>query len=99
MAVDSGAAETVIPHKLVTSYEITKEGTLRSMTIQAAPVAKPLGSVKGMCTSGRRVFDDEGSYIQNKATGETNWLREEHGNYVLDIWASPSDEAGFGGQP
>ncbi len=69
------------------------------MTFQAALVAKPLGYVKKMCTSGHRVvFDDEGSYIQNKATGETNWLREEHGNYVLDIWASPSDEAGLGGQ-
>ena len=131
MAVDSGAAETVIPHKLVASYEIqdteasragvcyasatgqaipnlgeqrlpliTTEGTLRFMTFQAAPVAKPLGSAKRMCTSGHRVvFDDEGSNIQNMTTGEINWLREEHGNYVLDIWTIPSDEAGFGGQP
>ena len=97
MAVDSGAAETVIPHKLVASYEIqdteasragaryasatgqaipnsgeqrlpliTTEGTLRFTTFQAAPVAKPLGSAKRMCTSGHRVvFDDEGSNIQN----------------------------------
>ena len=79
---------------------ITTEGTLRSMTFQAAPVAKPLGSVKKKCTSGHRVvFDDEGSYIQNKTTGEINRLREEHGNYFLDIWAIPSDEAGLGGQP
>ena len=121
MAVDSGAAETVIPHRLVTQHPImptrdsqtglcyasatgqpipnlgeqklplfTNEGTLRGMTFQAAPVSKPLGSVKRMCASGHRVvFDDDGSYIENKATGEINWLREEEGNYMLDAWIVP----------
>ena len=77
VAIDSGAAETLIPHTLVTDYLIcatakseagacyssatgepipnladrrlpmsTLEGSLRAMTFQAAPVAKPpLGSV------------------------------------------------------
>ena len=72
------------------------------MTFQAAPVSKPLGSVKRMCSSGHRVvFDDDGSYIQNKATGELNWLREENGNYILDVWVIPpgNSDAGFGRQP
>ncbi len=137
MAVDSGAAETVIPHNLVTQYPIwatkesaaglcyasatgqpipnlgeqklplyTKEGTLRGMTFQAAPVSKPLGSVKRMCAAGHRVvFDEEGSFIQNKASGEINWLREEEGNYVLDVWIVPPEAVpqqpgeGFGWQP
>ena len=133
MAVDSGAAETVIPHRLVAQHPIqdtessraglcyssatgqpipnlgqqqlpllTMEGTLRGMTFQAAPVSKPLGSVKRMCSSGHRVvFDDEGSYIQNKATGALNWLREENGNYILDVWVIPpgNSDAGFGRQP
>ena len=132
MAVDSGAAETVIPHRLVSQHPIkdthasragmcyssatgepipnlgeqklpllTMENTLRGMTFQAAPVSKPLGSVKRMCASGHRViFDDDGSYIQNKATGEINWLREESGNYMLDFWVvPPSESVGFGGQP
>ena len=121
MAVDSGAAETVIPHRLVSQHPIretqasksgmcyasatsqpipnlgeqklpmvTQEGTLRGMTFQAAPVSKPLGSVKRMCANNHRVvFDDEGSYIQNKATGEVNWLREDNGNYMLDTWIVP----------
>ena len=75
---------------------------MRGMTFQAAPVSKPLGSVKTMCSSGRRVvFDDDGSYIQNKATGELNWLREENGNYILDVWVIPpgNSDAGFGRQP
>eukprot|EP00973_Karenia_brevis_P061433 8541661-Karenia_brevis.AAC.1 len=33
----------------------TMEGTIRGMTFQACPVAKPLGSVKKMCKSGHRV--------------------------------------------
>ncbi len=131
MAVDSGAAETVIPYKLVKAYPIheteaskagvtyasatgdpipnlgeqriplmTVEGTLRSMTFQAAPVSRPLGSVMRMCRSGHRVvFDDEGSYVQNKVTGEINWLREENGNYMLDVWILPNEPTSFGRQP
>ena len=121
MAVDSGAAETVIPHTLVTGHPIretdasrkgvnyasatgqpipnlgeqrlplcTVEGTLRSMTFQAAPVARPLGSVKRMMQSGHRVvFDPEGCYIENKSSGEINWLREENGNFMMDMWIMP----------
>ena len=55
------------------------------MTFQAAPVSKPLGSV--ICAAGHRVvFDEDGSYIENKTTGEMNMLREDNGNYMLDMW-------------
>ena len=30
------------------------------------------------------VFDDDGSYILNKSTGDINWLREDNSNYMLD---------------
>ena len=121
LAIDSGAAETVIPHTLVTDYPIvetersrsgacyasatgepipnlgeqkllmaTEEGSMRAMTFQAAPVAKPLGSVKRICQAGHYIiFDEEGSYIMNKVTGELNWLREQNGNYMLDVWIPP----------
>ena len=124
MAVDSGAAETVIPHTLVTGHPIreteasrrgvnyasatgqpipnlgeqrlplcTMEGTLRSMTFQATPVARPLGSVKRMMESGHRVvFDPEGCYIENKGSGEINWLREENGNFMMDMWIMPVEQ-------
>ena len=62
------------------------------MTFQAAPVDRALGSVKRMCRSGHAVvFDDEGSFVMNKASGEVNWLREENGNYMLDTWIMPPD--------
>ena len=68
----------------------TREQTLRAMTFQAAPVTKPLGSVKKICKAGHVVvFDDDGSYIINKSTGEINMLREEGGNYMLDLLIPP----------
>ena len=71
----------------------TAEGSLRAMTFQAAPVAKPLGSVTRICQAGHYViFDEDGSYIVNKATGELNWLREQSGNYMLDVWIPPSSQ-------
>ena len=134
MAVDSGAAETVIPHTLVTGHPIretdasrrgvnyasatgqpipnlgeqrlplcTVEGTLRSMTFQATPVSRPLGSVKRMMESGHKVvFDSDGCFIENKISGEINWLREENGNFMMDMWIMPVEymnqlkNAGFG---
>ena len=69
---------------------ITREGSTRSMTLQAAPVDRPLGSVKRMCQAGHKVvFDSDGSYVLNKTTMGVNWLREESGNFMLDMWVMP----------
>ena len=52
-----------------------------------------------ICKSGHTVvFDETGSYIYNKTSGEVNWMREEHANYILDFWVMPNSEMGFGGQ-
>ena len=70
-----------------------REGTVRGMVMKASPVTKPLGSVKKICQAGHTVvFDDEGSFIMNKNTGEVNWLREEDGNYTLDAWIPPPQQ-------
>ena len=75
------------------------------MKVQAAPVTKPLASVLRIVQAGHIVvFDDQGSYIMNKKTGELNMLREENGNYMLDLWIPPVEEvenvnAGFRRQP
>ena len=58
-------------------------------------------SVKKICKNGNRVvFDEEGSYIENKWTGEQLKVEEEDGEYVLDIWVNTGEgkEATFGGQ-
>ena len=134
VAIDSGAAETVIPHRLVGQHPLrdtesarngtcyasatgqhilnlgeqrlpllTREGILHGIAFQAAPISKPLGSIKRMCKSGHRVVFEKGaSYILNLATGEVNWLREESGNYMFDLWIVPPSampgEPSFGRQ-
>ena len=70
------------------------------MKFQAAGVAKPLGSVKKMIMAHHRVvFDETGSYIENKVTGEVNMLREEEGNFMLDVWVPPPEVAAAAGFP
>ena len=65
-------------------------------TFSAAPVTKPLGSVKRICAAGHVVvFDEDGSYIININTGELNMLREEPGNYMLDLWIPPPSDIRF----
>ena len=74
---------------------MTREGTMRCLKVQAAPVTKPLASVMRIVQAGHVVVFDEGSsYIMNKKTGEVNVLREEDGNYMLDVWVKPTN-AGF----
>ena len=66
------------------------------MTFHAAPVDRALGSVKRMCISGHMVvFDDDGSHGLNKMTGEVDWMREESGNYIMDLWVMLNEGQGF----
>ena len=73
------------------------EETFRGITFEAAPVSKPLGSVKRICTTGHRVvFDEDGSHIENKTTGEINMWREDNGNYMLVMWVVPPQTTEWG---
>ena len=64
--------------------------------MQAAEVTRPLASVKRICEAGHVVvFDEDGSYIYNKNTGETNYLREESGNYMFDVLIPPAGDQSF----
>ena len=80
---------------------LMRERDWKSMKLQACPVAKPLASVKRICMAGHAViFDEEGSYIVNKTTGSVTQLREEDGNYMLDVYVPPpkSNKMPFAGQ-
>lgn len=77
---------------------ITEEQGRRAVTAQACAVTKNLLSVNGMTKHGHRVvFDDDGSYIEDKSSGERSWLHEVNGMYMLKLWVSKktSKEAGF----
>ena len=70
------------------------------MTFQCADVTKALGSVSKICSNGNRVvFDDDGSYIENKQSGEILWMKQVGGLYTLDVEiAPPSETHPFQGQ-
>ena len=73
------------------------EETFRGMTFKSASVSKLLGSVKRICVAGHRVvFDGDGSYNENKSTGEVNMLREYNGNQMLDMCVVPPQTTEWG---
>ena len=60
---------------------------MREVTAQVAAVNKALLSVYKIVSAGNTVvFDPDGSYIQDKATGEKMWLKESGGMYMLKMW-------------
>ena len=68
------------------------------MTAQVCAVNKMLMSVSKVTGKGNKVvFDDEGSFIENKATGERTWLTQSGGMCYLEMWVSrkSSADAGF----
>ena len=82
---------------------ITRERQLKSITFQAAGVAKPLLSAEKLNKSGQLViFDGDQSCIINKSTYEVMALRREEGNFMLDVWIPPAhvaEQMGFPGHP
>ena len=82
---------------------ITRERQLKSITFQAAGVAKPLLSAEKLNKSGQLViFDGDQSCIVNKSTYEVMALRREEGNFMLDVWIPPAhvaEQMGFPGHP
>ena len=66
---------------------VSAEGVKRNITAQVCDVNKPLLSVRKVAAAGNRVvFDSEGSYIEDKATNERMWIKEEGGMYILQMW-------------
>ena len=51
-----------------------------------------LGSVSKIVANGNKaVFDESGSFIENKRSRERMWMREENGVYVLDVYVASPD--------
>ena len=66
---------------------VTEEGSLRGLTAQVVEVSQNLLSVHRCVKAGNRVvFDSDGSYVENKATGEVNWLTETGNLWTLKLW-------------
>ena len=65
----------------------TDTGVRRNLKVQVCDVNKGLLSVSRVVQHEHRaVFDSDGSYLEDKATGEKLWLQEKGGMYVLKLW-------------
>ena len=59
---------------------------------------KTLMSVSEIAAQGNRVvFEDEGSYVEEKASGDRTWMQQVGGMYMLKMWVSIKsiNDAGF----
>ena len=66
---------------------VTEEGSEREVVAQVVEVSQSLLSVSRCVAAGNRVvFDAEGSYIENKATGEVSWMQEEGRLWTVKMW-------------
>ena len=54
---------------------------------QVCDVNQPLLSVRRVVAAGNRVvFDDTGSYIENKKDGSKIWMGDSQGMYTPKMW-------------
>ena len=68
---------------------------MRSLTAQVCAVNKSLMSVSKIAKTGHRViFDDDGSFIEDKSSGDRFWMTESNGMYTLRMWVSNKDPVG-----
>ena len=66
---------------------VTDEWLPFSIKAQVAGVKSRLGSVMHMIKSGNTlVFDDQGSYMHNKASGQVMPIHEREGSFEMDLW-------------
>ena len=72
---------------------VLEDGQERTMKFNLAKVTKPLAAVSQICKAGHRVVMDlegsEGSFIENKKTGERTAIYMDNGVFVMDVWVSP----------
>ncbi len=62
----------------------------RGYTTQCADASKPLQSVRRLVWHNHVVvFDEEGSFISNKKTGEVNAITDDDINYTMQVWVVP----------
>ena len=68
---------------------VMDDGSAKGVAAQICAANKTLMSVSKTTSKGNRVgFDDDGSFIENKGTGERSWPTQSGGMYYLKMWAS-----------
>ena len=66
---------------------ITEEGVDKKVVMQVCDVNQGLISVSKMTAAGNRVvFDNDGSYIEDKKSGDVMWMERRNGMFTLKLW-------------
>ena len=69
--------------------DVSQEAVTRSITAQLCAENKALMGVKKVMRAGSRVvFDEEGSYIGDKVTGERIWATDDGGMFTVKMWVN-----------
>ena len=86
-----------IPHQGEKTFKaVTNERPVMHMTAQVCDADKALLSVSKMVKAGHTVvFDEEGSFIENKETGVWIPLEERNGLYTLKMWVPKDQKSPF----
>ena len=72
---------------------VAENSIMRKLTAQVADVNQPLLAVRGMTKTGHRVvFDDEGSYILDKSSGEWMPMVDDGKMFNLKLWVCREGE-------
>ena len=73
---------------------VGENGSLRRMRAQVCDVNKALLSVRRVTQAGNKVvFEKDGGWIEDGATGEKIWLKERDGMYILKLWVKRGGNA------
>ena len=66
---------------------ITDDGVDKKVVMQVCDVNQGLLSVSKMTAAGNRVvFDEEGSYIEDRNSGKITWMEKRNGMFTLKLW-------------
>ena len=77
---------------------ITADGKRRSIGFSVAEVRRALLSVSKSIDHGNRViFDSEGSYVENKKSGERTAIERKNGVFTMKFWVAPKPVSGNAG--
>ena len=68
----------------------TDEGQMRSVDFSVCNVRRPIISVGKAIEKGQRVvFDSDGSYVEDKASGARTAIEKKNGVFVMRMWVVP----------
>ena len=68
-------------------FAVTEEGIEKKLILQVCDVNQGLFSASKLAASGNRlIIDVDGSFVENKVSGQKTWLEKLDAMYILKLW-------------